>query len=245
MTACGNKESETVTPDNSTTPEAVEPQPTQEATGTEETTSRDDTGVYPNATGLTEVAMGVTEDICTFKVPLNYVLAGGYYDENNEEHTIQGLNSATTTVEEALAAGSFSTGNHLAFFTMTSLDADQTMITTALLGFNNYSLEHLMPKKWRNNWGACATEDDAKKRDSLLLTLGNLAIIPQALNASIRDAAWNVKKAGKGQNKLGLLLCASGLYTLHDVLQKNDWNEHEIENRAEWLLANAQNIWKI
>ena len=116
---------------------------------------------------------------------------------------------------------------------------------TALLGFNNYSLEHLMPKKWRNNWGACATEDDAKKRDSLLLTLGNLAIIPQALNASIRDAAWNVKKAGKGQNKPGLLLCASGLYTLHDVLQKNDWNEDEIENRAEWLLANAQNIWKI
>ena len=117
--------------------------------------------------------------------------------------------------------------------------------STALLGFNNYSLEHLMPKKWRNNWGACATEDDAKKRDSLLLTLGNLAIIPQALNASIRDAAWNVKKAGKGQNKPGLLLCASGLYTLHDLLQKNDWNEHEIENRAEWLLANAQNIWKI
>ena len=117
--------------------------------------------------------------------------------------------------------------------------------STALLGFNNYSLEHLMPKKWRNNWGACATEDDAKKRDSLLLTLGNLAIIPQALNASIRDAAWNVKKAGKGQNKPGLLLCASGLYTLYDVLQKNDWNEHEIENRAEWLLANAQNIWKI
>ena len=117
---------------HSTTPEAVETQPTQEATETEETTSRDDTGVYPNATGLTEVAMGVTEDICTFKVPLNYVLAGGYYDENNEEHTIQGLNSATTTVEEALAAGSFSTGNHLAFFTMTSLDADQTMITTGM-----------------------------------------------------------------------------------------------------------------
>lgn len=46
--------------------------------------------------------------------------------------TIQGLNSATTTVEEALAAGSFSTGNHLAFFTMTSLDADQTMITTGM-----------------------------------------------------------------------------------------------------------------
>ena len=93
--------------------------------------------------------------------------------------------------------------------------------STALLGFNNYSLEHLMPKKWRNNWGSCASEDEEKKRDSILLTLGNLAIIPQALNASIRDAAWNVKKIGKGQNKPGLLLCASGLCTLHNVLQKN------------------------
>lgn len=84
-----------------------------------------------------------------------------------------------------------------------------------------------------------------KKRDSILLTLGNLAIIPQALNASIRDAAWNVKKIGKGQNKPGLLLCASGLCTLHNVLQKNIWDESEIENRADWLLTQAKNIWKI
>ena len=117
--------------------------------------------------------------------------------------------------------------------------------STALLGFNNYSLEHLMPKKWRNKWGTCASEDEEKKRDSILLTLGNLAIIPQALNASIRDAAWNVKKIGKGQNKPGLLLCASGLCTLHNVLQKNIWDESEIENRADWLLTQAKNIWKI
>lgn len=30
--------------------------------------------------------------------------------------------------------------------------------STSLLGFNNYSLEHMMPKKWRNNWAACATD---------------------------------------------------------------------------------------
>ena len=50
--------------------------------------------------------------------------------------------------------------------------------STALLGFDNYSLEHLMPKKWRNNWPACETEEEANNRDSILLTLGNLAIIP-------------------------------------------------------------------
>ena len=32
------------------------------------------------------------------------------------------------------------------------------------------------------------TAELAKERDSCLLTLGNLAIIPQPLNASIRDA---------------------------------------------------------
>lgn len=114
-----------------------------------------------------------------------------------------------------------------------------------LHGFNNYSLEHLMPKKWRNNWPACPTPLDAEKRDSILLTLGNLAIIPQSLNASIRDSDWSTKKAGKGQEKPGLTLCASGLSTLQDALTKTDWNEIEIQARALWLYKQAQSLWKL
>lgn len=113
----------------------------------------------------------------------------------------------------------------------------------ALLGFNQYSLEHLMPKKWRNNWPSCATDDLARQRDSILLTLGNLAIITQSLNASIRDAAWSMKKAGNGSGKPGLDLCASGLCTLHDVLVKFDWDENEISVRAKWLFDQARTIW--
>lgn len=120
-----------------------------------------------------------------------------------------------------------------------------TNSSTALLGFSNYSLEHLMPKKWRNNWDSCSSDEDAKKRDSLLLTLGNLAIIPQALNASIRDAVWDIKKEGKGSSKPGLTLCASGLYTLHDALGKAEWNEIEIRNRASWLCDQAKKVWNI
>lgn len=115
----------------------------------------------------------------------------------------------------------------------------------ALLGFNQYSLEHLMPKKWRNNWAPCPNEDLARERDLILLTLGNLAIITQSLNASIRDAAWSVKKAGNGSGKPGLDLCASGLCTLHDVLTKADWNENEISIRAKWLFQQASTIWKL
>ena len=114
-----------------------------------------------------------------------------------------------------------------------------------LHGFNNYSLEHLMPKKWRNNWPACPTPLDAEKRDSILLTLGNLAIIPQSLNASIRDSDWSTKKAGKGQEKPGLTLCASGLSTLQDALTKTDWNEIEIQARALWLYKQAKSLWKL
>lgn len=116
--------------------------------------------------------------------------------------------------------------------------------STALLGFNNYSLEHMMPKKWRNNWNPCESEEDEKKRDTLLLTLGNLAIIPQALNASIRDENWKIKKAGKG-NKLGLDICAAGLITVHNALQKEEWTEIDIKERSAWLCDHARTIWAL
>lgn len=115
--------------------------------------------------------------------------------------------------------------------------------STALYGFYNYSLEHLMPKKWRNNWTACVNEEAERERDSKLLTLGNLAIIPQSLNAAIRDSNWTIKKTGTNHNNPGLSICASGLCTLHDALQKDEWNELEIEARAEWLYKQAKVVW--
>lgn len=115
--------------------------------------------------------------------------------------------------------------------------------STALLGFNNYSLEHMMPKKWRNNWAACNSDELARQRDSVLLTLGNLAIIPQSLNASIRDSSWAAKKAGKGVDNPGLSICAAGLTTIHDALQKEEWNETEINTRAVWLYEQARSLW--
>lgn len=116
---------------------------------------------------------------------------------------------------------------------------------TALQGFNNYSLEHMMPKKWRNNWPACATEEEAKERDSKLLTLGNLAIIPQALNSSIRDGDWQTKKAGKGESKPGLDACAVGLETVREALSEPEWNEDCIEKRGNWLAEQAEKVWKM
>lgn len=117
------------------------------------------------------------------------------------------------------------------------------MSSTKLLGFNYYSLEHMMPKKWRNNWGHLE-EKAALNRDRKLLTLGNLAIITHSLNSSIRDANWTVKKQGKGE-KDGLANCASGLATMYNVLNKNEWSEHDIEERGNWLADKAIKVWAL
>ena len=117
------------------------------------------------------------------------------------------------------------------------------MSSTALLGFKQYSLEHLMPKKWRNHWDKPAGESE-DARDKTLLTLGNLAIITQALNASVRDSDWLTKKAGKKDNP-GLDSCAAGLLTMENVLSESAWTETKIAARAEWLYEKAKNLWCI
>lgn len=116
------------------------------------------------------------------------------------------------------------------------------MSSTALLGFNQYTLEHMMPKKWRNKWGSL-DDEAASQRDRKLLTLGNLAIITHSLNASIRDADWTTKKQGKGY-KDGLALCAAGLATMAGALEKESWDEDDIADRAEWLADKALEAWR-
>lgn len=116
------------------------------------------------------------------------------------------------------------------------------MSSTALLGFNQYTLEHMMLKKWRNKWGAL-DDEAATRRDRKLLTLGNLAIITHSLNASIRDTDWPTKKQGKGY-KDGLALCAAGLATMAGALEKESWDEGDIADRAEWLADKALEVWR-
>lgn len=113
---------------------------------------------------------------------------------------------------------------------------------TQLLGLDGYSLEHLMPKKWENNWSRLDTQEEKDNRNRKLLTLGNLSIITQQLNASIRDSSWSVKKSGSG-NKGGLKAFSTGIEILHDFLELEDWNEGEIENRAQYLFEKAKSIW--
>jgi hypothetical protein len=115
---------------------------------------------------------------------------------------------------------------------------------TQLLGMRKYSLEHLMPKKWVNHWGTLPDKSAEDNRHFKLKTLGNLAIITQSLNTSIRDSNWEIKKNGTDK-KDGLIHFSSGIETLAPYLKLDEWDESEIEKRCNDLYEKARDIWSI
>jgi len=64
---------------------------------------------------------------------------------------------------------------------------------TKLYEYQAYSLEHIMPKKYEKNWPLNEGFDE-KLRETLILTLGNMTLLPIKLNASISNANWETKK---------------------------------------------------
>ncbi|MGI5851224.1 MAG: DUF262 domain-containing protein [Caldicoprobacterales bacterium] len=121
---------------------------------------------------------------------------------------------------------------------------DRRKHSTQLLGIHKYSLEHIMPKKWRNHWSFSGDKAAGDARDRILLTLGNLTIITQSLNASIRDADWPTKKAGQG-DRGGLQAYAEGIETLSPYLEEDVWDESTIRQRANFLCNKALETWAI
>ena len=122
---------------------------------------------------------------------------------------------------------------------------DRQRYSTQLLGLSKYSLEHVMPKKWRNKWPAPASQSLVEERNRKLLTLGNLTIITQALNTSIRDADWETKKAGRGSEKGGLKQYAEGIETFSPYLDRSVWDEAAIRERAAFLYGKAIQVWSV
>ena len=105
------------------------------------------------------------------------------------------------------------------------------------LSKSGLSVEHIMPKKWRNNWMPPSnnTKAEEENRDNKLLTIGNLTLIKGKLNSALRDGAWSKKQKG--------LLPYSSLRITTTYLSKEEWNEEEIEARAKNLFEDALAIW--
>ncbi len=104
-----------------------------------------------------------------------------------------------------------------------------------MLNNDNLSLEHIMPKKWRNHWNNPKIIDEAT-RDHKLLTLGNLTVVKGKLNSSMRDSAWDKKQKALQQ--------FSTFKITTDFIGAANWDENSITSRAIDLLTYAIGIWK-
>ena len=80
--------------------------------------------------------MGITSEVVTIKMPLNYVIAGNYLDENGTSVILDGLDSATTTVQDGINAGSFYQDNKMVYATWTSAEFEGTTISAEVYGEN-------------------------------------------------------------------------------------------------------------
>lgn len=103
------------------------------------------------------------------------------------------------------------------------------------LNNDNLSLEHIMPKKWRNHWNNPKITDE-NNRDHKLLTLGNLTVVKGQLNSSMRDSAWVKKQKALQQY--------STFKITTDYIATATWDETNIISRANDLLTSAKAIWK-
>ena len=118
---------------------------------------------------------------------------------------------------------------------------DEERHSTALAGYRHYTLEHVMPKKWRNHWGHLPA-DEAIERDRLVLKMGNFTLLSAALNRSVRDASWEAKRAGTDGHG-GLRRFGSGLEIFDEDLERPAWTETTIRERGARLARQAVEVW--
>lgn len=141
-------------------------------------------------------------------------------------------------------------------------DNGESFYSDALLEIRKYSLEHIMPQKWKENWSdvICQDEDgntidknDTEKffevRDTAVKSLGNFALLTGPLNSRIGNAAFTTKINGNGTAKgKGIRsFCASFKITkeLIELCDSNfPWNEAQIFERESKYFEKLNKFYK-
>jgi uncharacterized protein with ParB-like and HNH nuclease domain len=121
-------------------------------------------------------------------------------------------------------------------FIITLFQINTVLNDLTALSSNAFSTEHMMPKKWTDNWYEELSPEEIFARDRKLLTLGNLTIITKNLNSKLRNSAW--------ENKRTILNQYSSLPITTEYTSLGIWDEETISNRADDLTELALLIWK-
>ena len=123
-------------------------------------------------------------------------------------------------------------------YTIALKDIDSEYSDTKTLSSKSFSVEHMMPKKWEENWSDVNLDELSKfKRKQKILTIGNLTLITKNLNSKLRNQSW--------VNKKQTLKEYSSLKMTTSFLELDNWDEKSISDRANQLCHKALEIWSV
>ncbi|WP_300673996.1 MULTISPECIES: DUF262 domain-containing protein [Helicobacter] len=105
-----------------------------------------------------------------------------------------------------------------------------------------WTLEHLMPQSWEENWKSIAK--DELHAENLIYQIGNMTLLKNSLNSTIKNASWKTKLEGDGSRKNCIKSCADLLIT-RELCDKTIWNEDAIRDRTQKLTHEFLTIWDI
>jgi uncharacterized protein with ParB-like and HNH nuclease domain len=114
---------------------------------------------------------------------------------------------------------------------------NDTMADLYTLSSKSYTVEHMMPQQWEQHWSLPDMDENAKSdRNRKIKTLGNLTLVTQPLNSSMKNGPWNQKRES--------LKAHSHLKITTQYTEKPEWDESEIDRRAQDLSGVALDIWR-
>jgi len=110
------------------------------------------------------------------------------------------------------------------------------LVDVAKLSLSSYSVEHMMPVKWQQNWPILDPDDQPPaSRDKAIRILGNLTLVTKRLNSKLSNDAWDKKRK--------TLRKYSSLNITTDYLDGDGWDETSIYSRAGDLAELAIEMW--
>lgn len=115
-----------------------------------------------------------------------------------------------------------------------------------------YTLEHIMPQKWKENWGV--PEDQMDNRQQHINDLGNLTLLKNSLNIKVRNADFKTKIEGipdegrkKGKEGYKGNIALEITEEIVDLYRNGNtvWNETSIDARRNKLADEIMALWSL
>jgi hypothetical protein len=117
------------------------------------------------------------------------------------------------------------------------------------------SVEHIAPQnplpdsaaEWHSNIAPKESVDESPNYDDYVYRWGNITILEKKLNSSVGQNIWEIKREGKPGSETNLKFKgyrASNIEVTKHLLNLESWTSQLINERSEWIAAQALIYWK-